>query len=127
LSWFGTVRGRAGIEQNGLWLYATGGWAYGKVSVSGSNTFTLTDPAVPVTFVRSTSFSYSRMKWGWVAGAGIESRFGASRWTWKLEYLHMDLGSIGGGNFGGDPIVTLNSLKFTDDIVRLGINYQLSP
>ena len=128
LSWFGTARGRAGVEQNGLWFYGTGGLAYGKISVSGTNTFTLTDPTVPVTMVRSTSFSYSKTKWGWVAGAGLEGRFGASsRWTWRIEYLHIDLGSIGGGSVGAAPVVTLDSLKFTDEIVRLGINYRISP
>ncbi len=137
LSWFGTVRGRAGIEQNGLWLYGTGGLAYGKVSVSGTNTFSVTGTPPPTTVVYSTPFSYSKTKMGWVIGAGVEGRFGLSRWTWKIEYLHMDLGSIGGGTFANvpsanvipsnAPVVTLNSTRFTDEIVRIGINYQLSP
>jgi outer membrane immunogenic protein len=127
LSWFGTARGRAGMEQNGLWFYGTGGLAYGKVSVSGTNTFSVTATPGPVTVVYSTPFSYSKTKWGWVAGAGIEGRFGVSKWTWKIEYLHMDLGSIGGGSFGGLPVVALNSSKFTDEIVRFGINYKISP
>lgn len=128
LSWFGTARGRAGIELNGLWFYGTGGLAYGKVSVSGTNTFRINDPSnIPPTFVYSTSFSYSKTKLGWVIGTGVEGRFSLSNWTWKIEYLHIDLGSIGGGSFGGVPLVTLDSAKFTDEIVRVGINYKLSP
>ena len=128
LSWFGTVRGRAGIEQNGLWFYGTGGLAYGKISVSGTNTFHASDNvSILDTVTYTTPFSYSTTKWGWVAGAGIEGRLSVSKWTWKIEYLHMDLGSIGGGSFGTTPYITLNSMNFTDDIVRVGINYQISP
>jgi outer membrane immunogenic protein len=125
LSWFGTVRARAGVEQNGIWLYGTGGFAYGRITISGTNTFTVTDVS-PATAVFSTPFSYSRTKLGWVAGAGAEGRLGASKWTWKIEYLHIDLGSIGGGSFGSVPLVTVNSTKFTDEIVRLGVNFPLS-
>jgi outer membrane immunogenic protein len=138
LSWFGTVRGRAGIEQNGLWFYGTGGMAYGRVSVSGTNTFYVADASNPATAViYSTPFSYSVTKVGWVVGAGIEGRLNVRQWTWKIEYLHMDLGSIGGGSFANTPsinivpstapIAALSSSKFTDEIVRIGINYQLSP
>jgi outer membrane immunogenic protein len=125
LSWFGTVRARAGVEQNGIWFYGTGGFAYGRITISGTNTFTVTD-TTPATAVFSTPFSYSRTKSGWVVGAGAEGRLGASKWTWKIEYLHIDLGSIGGGSFGSVPLVTVNSIKFTDEIVRLGINFPLS-
>jgi FecR-like protein/outer membrane protein with beta-barrel domain len=138
LSWFGTVRGRAGIEQSGLWFYGTGGMAYGRVSVSGTNTFYVADASNPATAViYSTPFSYSVTKVGWVVGAGVEGRLSVRQWTWKIEYLHMDLGSIGGGSFANTPsinivpstapIAALSSSKFTDEIVRIGINYQLSP
>lgn len=128
LSWFGTVRARAGVERNGTWFYGTGGFAYGRITVSGTNTFTVTDAvaAPPTTVVFSTPFSYSKTKLGWVAGVGAEGRLGVGKLTWKIEYLHIDLGSIGGGSFGSIPLVTVNSTKFTDEIVRVGINYPLS-
>ena len=57
-----------------------------------------------------------------------------TRWMWKLEYLYVDLGSLDtvssfaltqsifvGGNFTG-PITT--HTHFTDNIVRVGLNYQ---
>ena len=37
LNYFRTFRGRAGPEINGVWLYGTAGFAFGKVSVSGNN------------------------------------------------------------------------------------------
>jgi outer membrane immunogenic protein len=127
LSWFGTVRARAGVEQNGIWFYGTGGFAYGRITVSGTNTFSVTRSGPPsATAVFSTPFSYSRTKSGWVAGAGAEGRLGATKWTWKIEYLHIDLGLIGGGSFGSVPYVTVNSAKFTDEIVRFGVNFPLS-
>jgi outer membrane immunogenic protein len=71
---------------------------------------------------------------GWVGGFGIEGAFGLGNWTWKAEYLHMDLGSIGGGAFSvpatapcdpcGTPVVNFNTTRFTDDIVRFGVNYR---
>jgi hypothetical protein len=126
LSWFGTVRGRAGTELNGLWLYATGGLAYGQVSASGIDTFTVTALGIPPPVVYATPISYSVTKVGWVAGAGVEGRLGVGQWKWKVEYLHIDLGSIGAGSFGSVPIVNIENGRFTDEIARIGFNYQLS-
>jgi FecR protein/Outer membrane protein beta-barrel domain len=126
LSWFGTARGRAGAEMNGLWLYATGGLAYGQVSVSGTDRFTVTPPlglATPVAY--TTPINYSVTKVGWAAGAGIEGRVGLSQWTWKVEYLHIDLGTIGPYSFGSVPTVTIDT-RITDEIARIGFNYPLS-
>lgn len=135
LSWFGTVRGRVGVLSNNILFYGTGGIAYGRVSVSGANTFsTLDNEALTIAYSNVTPFSYSKTKVGWVGGFGIEGAFGLGNWTWKAEYLHMDLGSIGGGAFSvpatapcdpcGTPVVNFNTTRFTDDIVRFGVNYR---
>jgi hypothetical protein len=126
LSWFGTVRGRAGTELNGLWLYATGGLAYGQVSASGTDTLTVTGFGISTPALYATPISYSVTKVGWVAGAGVEGRVGFGQWRWKVEYLHIDLGAIGAGSFGSVPIVNINSGRFTDEIARVGFNYPLS-
>jgi hypothetical protein len=124
LSWFGTARARAGAEVNGLLFYATGGLAYGQVSVSGSDTFTVAASGfTPVVY--TTPINYSVTKVGWAAGGGIEGRVGLSRWTWKLEYLHIDLGSIGPYSFGSVPTVVIDN-RITDEIARIGFNYPLS-
>jgi outer membrane immunogenic protein len=126
LSWFGTLRGRFGFLVNeAMLLYATGGLAYGKVSISGvSNTDSFIDPGLLYDSYFN-SFSYSKTKIGYVFGGGIEGRFQKRGWTWKIEYIHLDLGSIGGGSSGSDPAILLNTSKFTDDIVRFGINVLL--
>ena len=126
LGWFGTFRGRAGFESNGLWIYGTGGLAFGEVSVSGSNSLALNGGEENF----STPFSYSQLKAGWTAGVGIEGLIGNGPWRWKVEYLHIDLGSINGGAFGGAspgntlPSILVSSARFTDDILRVGFNYK---
>lgn len=129
LNYFGTLRGRAGPEIGGFWIYGTGGLAYGSVSVSGTNNLVLFDnsggaPAVITNYL--TPFSYSQLKGGYAAGLGIESLIGDGRWRWKLEYLHIDLGSINGGMFGTFPTVQVNTARFTDEILRMGLNYKLN-
>ncbi len=126
LSWFGTLRGRLGYEWNGLWVYGTGGLAYGNVSISGANTLLLiNNNGGAIVGVYSTPFSYSSTRVGVAVGAGIEGLLGRY-WRWKLEYLHIDLGSIGGGTFGGVPLVTVNTGRFTDEILRFGFNYRFT-
>ena len=111
---------------NGLWLYATGGLAYGQISVSGTDRFAVTPPSgVATPVVYTTPISYSVTKVGWAAGAGIEGRVGLSRWTWKVEYLHIDLGTISPYSFGSVPTVTIDT-RITDEIARIGFNYPLS-
>jgi opacity protein-like surface antigen len=53
-------------------------------------------------------------------------------WTWKLEYLYLDLGSIDTATPFAAPsifnVVTAGTFTththFTDNIVRVGLNYQ---
>jgi outer membrane immunogenic protein len=103
----GTFRGRVGYAAgaNGNWLlYATGGLAIGDVRGWDSLT-----PA-----------SGSDWRAGWTVGAGVETAF-APNWTAKLEYLYVDLGNAQVFNFvPGVP----ESVSFTANIVRAGINYK---
>jgi outer membrane immunogenic protein len=129
LNWFGTFRGRAGVLATpDVLLYATGGLAYGEVNVGGSVTG---DGAVGSTTVVLPSTSSTRT--GWTAGAGVEGHIGGN-WTAKLEYLYVDLGTVSGG-----PVELLGILvpvrvapglsyssHFTDNIVRVGINYHFN-
>jgi outer membrane immunogenic protein len=75
-------------------------------------------------------------KLGWTLGVGAEGAF-ADNWSWKIEYLHVDLGTVDTtfstlpGCFGGTPGCstygpgsgTIRS-RVTDEIVRVGINYR---
>jgi outer membrane immunogenic protein len=69
----------------------------------------------------------SEVKVGWTAGAGISKAF-AGNWNVGVEYLHIDLGrsSVTGfstnGAFPGTSIT--QSQRFTEDTVRLTVNYK---
>jgi outer membrane immunogenic protein len=120
IEWFGTARLRLGWLANPATLfYATGGLAYGRVTAFGSFSDTGCTPTC------AWSFRDSSVNWGWTVGGGIEAVVpGTINWTWKVEYLYIDLGSLSGSGFDtdfGGPY-TWNA-KFTDNIVRFGLNY----
>jgi outer membrane immunogenic protein len=128
IDWFGTVRGRVGyLITPQLLLYETGGLAYGRVEVSGNTT--VTQPQGPgIRVLGSSTFSTSKTNVGFSVGAGIEgSIWLPANWTWKLEYLYLDLGSLNvttpwTGGFGSGTTTT--HAHFTDNIARVGLNYQ---
>lgn len=84
--WFGTVRPRAGIALDRVFLYGTGGFAYGHVNYSANSDFR------PVGTVQYPA-SVSKTKTGWTAGGGAEVGIG-KHWSWKAEYLYYDLGNV---------------------------------
>jgi outer membrane immunogenic protein len=145
LNWFGTVRGRLGVTSDRWLVYATGGLAYGEVKVHGN-----AQPANNFSFVSNAPivWSDSATKVGWTIGAGVENAL-SGNWSWKVEYLYMDLGSVtanlsgGVGTHVGVPgncyaapgapgcVVVLPvppsgavSSRLTDNIVRAGLNYK---
>jgi outer membrane immunogenic protein len=120
LNWFGTLRGRAGfLVTERTFFYATGGLAYGS--------FTGSSPDLPLT--------WNSLKAGWTVGAGVETALG-NDWSLKFEYLYMDLGNLGTVNASnstsstaGATVTTVTNTylfntKFTDNIVRVGLNYR---
>jgi opacity protein-like surface antigen len=103
----GTLRGRIGYAMGatGNWLpYVTGGLAVGELKAW--------DDLFPS--------SGSDFRAGWTVGAGLEVGF-ERNWTWKLEYLYVDLGSH--QMFDIVPGVP-ETVSFTANIVRAGINYK---
>ncbi len=120
LQWFGTARARAGVlVVPTILLYGTGGLAYGNVKVT--DTITVNNLGT----LSSATSSTSTTRVGWTAGFGLEGMIpNAPAWTWKVEYLYMDLGSINGSST--DPLggVVGWSTKITDNIVRAGFNYR---
>lgn len=125
LDWFGTVRGRVGfLPTDRILLYATGGLAYGQLSAT------------------APLLSWGSTRAGWTVGAGAEAAIDRN-WSVKLEYLCMDLGNVGSSGASATGVVnqlntptpgfntvtttTLTSTfrtKFTDNIVRVGLNYR---
>jgi outer membrane immunogenic protein len=115
--WLGTARVRLGYVLGGGFLYATGGLAISDAHSSVSAT------AGSATLAGSLSDPRS----GWTVGAGYEYAF--TRWiSVKVEYLHFELGR---SNYPvgvpplGVPGIWTASTRFTGDIVRVGVNFQL--
>jgi len=157
LDWFGTVRARAGyIVGNQFLIYATGGLAYGRVTIDGSGTSIGSAAAAAASGLAAApcanivfggfgtcpfaNFGDGINRLGWTVGAGIEGAI-VGNWTWKLEYLHIDLGSgvagfatlpgcYGTVTAGGGACIPVlagtgsASSRVTDEIVRVGINYR---
>jgi outer membrane immunogenic protein len=123
LPWLGTLRGRVGYAAGGLLIYGTGGLAYGQVSMNGSATL---DGSFTGNQGSTAIWSNNGTRVGWTLGAGVEGAlFG--NWTVKIEYLHVDLGSVA-TTFATDGFSGQGSInsRITDDIVRLGLNYKFS-
>jgi outer membrane immunogenic protein len=122
LEWFGTVRGRAGFMATPrLLLYGTGGLAYGSIKTSGVLS-SFNPNGAALAFAGSNTDTHV----GWTVGAGIEGMI-SGNWSAKLEYLYMDLGRFNTATFTlapGSPIGVNVSSKFTDNILRAGINYK---
>jgi outer membrane immunogenic protein len=125
LAWFGTDRVRVGyLATERLFLYGTGGLAYGSFRA---------ESAIPL-FVGPLFGTWSNVKAGWTAGAGLEAAIDYN-WSFKLEYLYMDLGNVGGPTASATTIVGPTTIvknftfrsRFTDNIVRVGFNYRFSP
>jgi outer membrane immunogenic protein len=115
IEWFGTVRGRLGyVFDRDVLLYATGGLAYGRVSISGSSSTT------PV--IGTSAFANANVNSGWTAGGGVEGVAWDPRWTWKVEYLYVDLGTLDAAVAAGLTTTRITT-TFTDHVVRAGLNF----
>lgn len=123
-NWLLTVRPRIGLAANNWLFYVTGGLAVAKIKAD----FTFFD-----TIGATENASISQTKAGWALGGGIEYGI-AGPWSLKVEYLHLDFGDLsttsislsqGGDNFPINPFT--HSVKFSDGIVRAGLNYRFHP
>jgi outer membrane immunogenic protein len=99
--------------------------------VSGTSASTINGVTVGVansafTTSAATSFAASSTNVGWTAGAGIEGAI-AGNWTWKAEYLPLDLGSVSVTGKAPTGVAFTTRSSFTDEIVRVGINYRFGP
>jgi outer membrane immunogenic protein len=143
IDWFGTVRGRVGLLlTDQLLVYGTGGLAYGEVEVSGNTNLSalIVSPfgGSPLPFMPNTgAFGASKTNVGFSVGGGVEGNFSywlPAKWTWKLEYLYIDLGSLNAttsfamanttSDFSPAAGTITTHTHFTDNIVRVGLNYQ---
>jgi len=119
---FGTVRGRVGVLATPTsLLYVTGGLAYKDVSFTEA-----------LDFPGFAGFRYegsnSKTKTGWAAGGGWEFVLGGP-WSAKIEYLHIDVGSLSAfAHQNSNPAGAngwTHTVRLTEDVARFGINYRL--
>jgi len=142
IEWFGTARVRIGyVWGNGeVMSYLTGGLAYGEVRVNGTNTVSGLFDTVARSAIFSSiqTFDRSHVNTGWVVGYGTEGKLLISGWTYKIEGLWMDLGTLDIISAGSSSCVTSSGCEarpptggqvtththFTDGILRGGLNYK---
>jgi high affinity Mn2+ porin len=105
----GTVRGRLGYAAGNWLVYATGGlaWTYDQLSLNQ--------------LVSGAGEQTNLWRWGWTAGAGVETPF-APHWTARLEYLYTGYPS---SSVSFPPAAQRFDSDFTLHEVRLGLNYQI--
>jgi outer membrane immunogenic protein len=124
LDLFGTVRGRAGIVNGPVLLYATGGLAWGIVNANQMTTHP--DPLPTGTPGGVTSGKVNHI--GYAVGGGLEWMM-APNWTLKAEYIFADLGQT---NYMLNGTVSpTDTTPYTETFatalklqtVRVGINY----
>jgi outer membrane immunogenic protein len=116
LEWFGTSRTRLGfLATPNILLYGTAGVAYGRVKDNAT---------ITTTGVGSFTASFTDVKAGWTAGAGVEGAFGGG-WSAKLEYLYIDLGKTE-HTFGTIALgaIATETRRTTDNILRIGVNHR---
>jgi outer membrane immunogenic protein len=107
-NWLGTARGRIGYAFDRFMPYFTAGAAFGDIK----GTFSLL----------GIQTSRTETKVGWTAGAGLEYAF-VDRWSAKIEYLYVDLGTATcdtNCSGGGNPL----NVTFKTNLVRAGLNYK---
>jgi outer membrane immunogenic protein len=137
IDWLGTARGRVGfLPVEKLLIYATGGVAFGRTSVSLATGST----GVGVSFFTAPSRlncaggsaclagSSSGTSVGSVVGSGFEYAI-TDRVSFKSEYLYVDLGHRSVTATGTQPVTTpdvflTTRVSFKEQIVRAGVNIQ---
>ena len=125
-SWVGTVRARFGYAWDRVLFYGTAGGAGANVQTSLNGLPAQVNP-----------------EFGWTAGAGLEWVF-ADNWTIKFEYLFVDLTGNAACNHGYScgydvaatstttgntttttpPVGANMNVKFNENIVRVGLNFE---
>ena len=118
-----TARGRVGIVNGDTLYFISGGIASGNVTTRNSDFITQMGSTI---LTSATGASVHRL-FGWTIGGGIETRF-AERWSIKLEYLYINLGSQDVkfvntcGKFCSTTTVAMHT-AVEEKIFRTGINF----
>jgi outer membrane immunogenic protein len=132
LNYLGTARVRMGVTVSPAFLvYATGGLAYGGINSSTTITQMIAapDPSIPAFGTGGGSTTRT----GFTVGGGAEW-MSASHWSFKVEYLYYDLGTVSyaiplavvstalPGAVTGSTVATISN-RFNGSVVRAGVNW----
>lgn len=142
LDWFGTVRARVGyLVTPSILAFATGGFAYGGMTLQNRIGHTTAVPPFLGVFYQSMSSvgHVSTTRVGWTLGGGIEWKFSPDM-SLKAEYLYYDLGQANATGaildattpvFGTPSMFNVAgvtaSTRFNGQIARVGFNYHFDP
>jgi outer membrane immunogenic protein len=117
--WLYTLRGRIGVPVNNWLFFATGGLAISDVKISSA--FTDVNGA-------NATGSSSVTKTGYTVGGGAEWMV-TNRWTVKVEYLYVNLGTLNTNMVIRHPTIAAYShaistaVDVAAHIARVGINF----
>ncbi|MGY6531248.1 outer membrane protein [Glycocaulis sp.] len=111
VDYFATARARAGVAMDRFLIYATGGYAYGRVDF---------DRNYRVGSAELTA-SANANRHGWTYGAGAEYALG-DFWTVRAEYLKVDLGSDQFDTAYSDGTIGRATIDTEFDVIRAGLN-----
>ncbi|MFZ2154503.1 MAG: hypothetical protein WAV72_00065, partial [Bradyrhizobium sp.] len=123
VKYLGTARGRLGwTPADNVLLYGTAGLAWERFNREDGSVVTVPG----VSQVVNTVSPFDRF--GWVAGAGVESLMFGTNWVGRLEYLHYGFGGVESGT---SVTTTTPGSSFADqrgeqniDIVRAAVSYK---
>lgn len=134
INYLGTLRARLGyLYQPTFLIYATGGFAYGNVTLKTN--WSAQESLGPSIFPTVAAQNrLSKTLTGWTAGAGIEWFF-KPNWTANLEYIYYSLNNVHSSttlsqnNVSVSPAVlwgsaaTRTALSVSAAAIKVGINY----
>jgi outer membrane immunogenic protein len=132
--WLATVRGRLGFAAGDWLFFGTGGAAFSDLKASwgfsdtcGTNP-TCNGPPAP----NATETASASTRLGWTIGGGVEAKL-LDGWSWKLEYLYVNFGSVSATGLISPPTIfgfptNLNPFSHSTsalqtNLVRAGLNY----
>jgi outer membrane immunogenic protein len=123
--WLSTVRGRMGVAIDRTLIYATGGAAFARITISQTYSDALGTPQV-----LPTSLAFSSVQTGYAVGGGLEYALD-NNWLLRAEYLYAGGFASKGGTYLGTSSASGNSdgHSFTGSLnniqmVRTGLSYK---
>ncbi|MCG5234555.1 outer membrane protein [Xanthobacter oligotrophicus] len=119
VDYFGTIRARLGYAFDRFLPYITGGAAYGKTALNIGEVVSYSNG-----YTEGFAASGSATNWGWTVGAGVEYAI-TNNWTFKTEYLYVDLGSTDYTYFTADTNHYYTGTVDTKfHTLKAGVNYK---